>query len=273
MVEETLELNGKFDGARKAAEAFLNAVVAGDEGGARELLILGEGETLDFESMSASVGSFQLGEPQAEGDSIVVVAAITPRPGQDAPPALPLVMTRRAGPWKVDMGASMQKLMGGLDLQAIVEQMAKGLGEAMEGIGAAMAEGLGAQAEEAPAKPAKLKSKPKKAAPKRTVVKKAAKKRVVKKAGTKKPVAKKPVARKTAAKKQAAKKVAKKKAPATKVAARKRVAKKVAPKKATKKKAPAKKAPAKKVAKKVIKKTVRKVAKKAVKRVPAKKRR
>ena len=136
-------------GAREAADGFLKAVVAGDENAARDLLILVEGESLDFQSMSASVGSYDLGAPQAEGDHVLVVAAITARPGQDAPPALPLVMTSASGPWKVDMGASIQKLMGGVDLQALMEQMAKGLGDAMaqgmESMGEALSQGLGEQ--------------------------------------------------------------------------------------------------------------------------------
>jgi|WetSurMetagenome_2_1015567.scaffolds.fasta_scaffold99359_2 hypothetical protein len=142
-------------GAREAAGSFLRAVVAGKEGAARELLILGEGESLDFKSMSSSIASFELGDAKAEADHVVVVAAIKPKAGQDAPPALPLVMARAGGPWKVDMGASIQKLMGGLDLQALMEKMAQGLGDAMaqgmEGLGDALAQGMGAAAGDAPA--------------------------------------------------------------------------------------------------------------------------
>jgi hypothetical protein len=142
-------------GAREAAESFLKAVVAGDEAAARNLLILGRGESLDFKSMSASIASFKVGDPQVEGDRVVLVSVIKPKPGQDAPPALPLVMARAGGPWKVDMGASIQKLMGGVDLEALMAQMAQGLGDAMaqgmEGLGDALAQGMGAAPQDAPA--------------------------------------------------------------------------------------------------------------------------
>ncbi len=128
----------------------------GDETVARGLLILSEGESMDFKSMHESIGGFELGEAKDDGGAAVVVAAITAKPGQDAPPPLPLVMTRVADGWKIDMGASINRMMGGVDLEALMAQMAQGLGDAMakgmEGLGEAMAQGLGTVAQEHPSK-------------------------------------------------------------------------------------------------------------------------
>ncbi|MBI2920146.1 MAG: hypothetical protein HYY18_03555 [Planctomycetes bacterium] len=131
--------------ARSAAETFLNAVVKGDESAARGLLILGAGESLDFKTMHDSTASFELGPAQAEGDRAVAIAAVRARPGTSAPPALPLVLVRRSGAWMVDMAASITRMMG-VDVGELMNQMAKGLGEAMSAGMEAMAKGLDAAA-------------------------------------------------------------------------------------------------------------------------------
>lgn len=141
-----------LSGARKVAESFLQAAMRGDEAAARALLILTKGESMDFKSMHESIAGFKLGEARADGGVIVVVATVTAKPGQDAPPPLPLVLNRVGSGWKIDMGASITRMMGGVDLEGLMEQMAQGLGEAMakgmEGLGDAMAQGLGAVAQD-----------------------------------------------------------------------------------------------------------------------------
>lgn len=136
-----------LSGARKVAESFLQAAMRGDEAGARALLILTEGESMDFKSMHESIAGFKLGEAKADGGAVVIVATVTAKPGQDAPPPLPLVLNRVGSGWKIDMGASITRMMGGVDLEGLMQQMAQGLGEAMakgmEGLGDAMAQGLG----------------------------------------------------------------------------------------------------------------------------------
>lgn len=143
---------GDLSGARKVAETFLQAVMRGDEAAARAGLILTEGESMDFKSMHESIERFELGEAKADGEVVVIVATVTAKPGQDAPPPLPLVLTRAGGTWKIDMGASITRMLGGVDLDGMMQQVAQGLGEAMakgmEGLGEAMAQGLGAAAQD-----------------------------------------------------------------------------------------------------------------------------
>lgn len=138
--------------ARDTAEAFLQAVKAADEARARALLLIREGESMDFKTMHESTASYELGPAQAEGDRVVVVAKIT---GVNAPPVLPIVLTRAGGAWKVDMGASMEKLVGG------------SLNELVQTLGTAMAKGMDALAQGvseafSPPKKPKAKRRPKK---------------------------------------------------------------------------------------------------------------
>ncbi|MFO0934816.1 MAG: hypothetical protein U1E39_19190 [Planctomycetota bacterium] len=142
--------------ARAVAVRFLDAVKAGDEPAARALLHVREGETIDFRTMHESTGAYTLGPAEADGANVVTVATITAAPGRDAPPSLPVVLSRPDGTWKVDMGASMNRLLG-VDLEGMVKQMAEGLGAALsqgfDAMGQALA-GLGTGEGAAPAEEA-----------------------------------------------------------------------------------------------------------------------
>lgn len=142
--------------ARAVAARFLDAVKGGDESGARALLRVRDGETVDFRTMHESTGAYTLGPAEADGVNVVVVATITATPGREAPPSLPVVLTRPDGAWKIDMGLSMNRLLG-VDVDGLMKQMAEGLGQALsqgfDAMGQALA-GLGAAEGPAPAEPA-----------------------------------------------------------------------------------------------------------------------
>ena len=151
--------------ARNAAEQFLRAVERGQEAAAKAMLIIAEGEKLDFKEMHESTASFELGQAKAEGEQVIVEAKfIGPPPSEGTPTQgeggaatkeLPLVLRRVDGAWKVDMGASITRMLGGLDLGAMMEQMAKGLGDAMAKGMEAVGEAFSAlSAPEGQAKPA-----------------------------------------------------------------------------------------------------------------------
>jgi hypothetical protein len=151
--------------ARNTAEQFILAVQRGDEPAARSMLILVEGEKMDFKSMHESMTAYELGQPKADGEVAVVDAKITattpgegtPAQGEAAPEVkeLPLVLRRVDGAWKIDMGASITRLMGGIDLGQMMEQMAKGLGDVMAKGMEAVGEAFSAlSAPEGQAKPA-----------------------------------------------------------------------------------------------------------------------
>ncbi len=129
--------------ARNAAEAFLHAVTQGDEAAAGKLLIVGEGETMDFTTMRDSIASYELGEAKAEGAQAVVVATVQAKPGKEGPPELPLVLQRVQGAWMVDMKASIVRMLG-MDPMEMMTQAMEGVGKAMAAGMDAMAQGLSA---------------------------------------------------------------------------------------------------------------------------------
>ncbi len=141
--------------ARETVERLLQAAQQGDEATARELLIMGEGENLNFSDMHASTASYELGEPQADGELAVVEAKISGPPpeggGEPEVQPMPFTLRRVDGAWKVDMGATITRMLGGVDLGEMMTQMAEGLGKAMAPAMEAMAEGFKALGEpEAP---------------------------------------------------------------------------------------------------------------------------
>ncbi len=209
--------------ARNTAEGFFQAVMKGDLGTARSLLIMQEGESMNFEAMRDSSESFELGPAKQDGDVVVTIAVIRAKPGQDAPPALPMVLRQVDGAWKIDMGASVTRLMG-MDPADMLKQLAEGIGTAMaqgigalgqglEAIGKGLSEAMGGGGEEAASVSSEPRGKAravKKKAKKKAAKKKAAKKAVKKKAAKK--AVKKKVTKKTAKKKVVKKKTMKKKA-------------------------------------------------------------
>ncbi len=130
--------------AQEAAEKLLQAVQRGDEAAAKALLIPVEGQSMDFKSMHESTTAYELGEPYAEGQQVIVEAKVrgaaqgeAPAPEQD----LPLVIKRVEGAWKIDMSASINRMLG-VNLEDMVTKMAEGLGQALGKGMEAMAEGL-----------------------------------------------------------------------------------------------------------------------------------
>jgi len=156
--------------ARAAADGFLHAVMTGDEAAARVLLMTRDGESLDFKTMHESTAGYELGPAKADGAQVVIIAIVRAAPGKEAPPALPLVLARENEAWKVDMGASITKMLG-VNLEDLVKQMAQGLGDVMVTGMQAVAEGLSSLSKgdgQAPAEAPRPKAKEKpKAAKKR----------------------------------------------------------------------------------------------------------
>jgi len=146
-----------LDQAREAAERFLQAIQSGDEPAARALLSEDDG-TVSFPSMGEGEASFELGQAQADGDKAVVPAtlrALPPGETEMQEQVMPLVLVQADGLWKVDMNASIERMLGGdlmEGLKGAAEQMGRGLAEGldklMEGLGEAFG---GGEASEDPA--------------------------------------------------------------------------------------------------------------------------
>jgi hypothetical protein len=88
---------------------------------------------------------YELGEGRTEGASVAIPVSGFPK---DAPtgaaPAMQMdcVMVREDGLWKLDLPQTMQRMLGG-NLETAVQQVAEGLGRAMEQMGKAVATALG----------------------------------------------------------------------------------------------------------------------------------
>jgi hypothetical protein len=131
--------------AVEALRAFLDAsgrqdMPAMSERVTRQTLALGK---LHGPPMSVR---YELGEGRMEGASAAIPVLGFPK---DAPkggaPAMQMdcVMVREDGLWKVDLPETMQRMLGG-NLETAVQQVAEGLGRAMEQMGNAVATSLGA---------------------------------------------------------------------------------------------------------------------------------
>jgi len=196
-------------GPREVVAEFLRLTVdASDLNKAKLHLTKRSVESGSFDGAAVPAGStYTLGaEESDELGRRISVSVKSPAPGGgDAQEmTVPVIVVEEEGQWRIDLPATMERLMGGVTsaLGQAVGAMGEALTSAMTGMGEALAEGYGETA--APAPKAKAAKKPAKPA------KKAAKKAVKKAA---------PKARKAAAKKspkKAAKKAAKK--PAKKAA-------------------------------------------------------
>ncbi len=145
--------------ARRVTDRFLDAVRQGDEATARSLLVTSDDESVELPGMSKEEeAGYELGPGQVEGDLVVVEARLwrTP-PGETEKEEqqMPMVVRRDEGDWKVDIGASIERMFG-FSMEEACSQMAEGLGEAlsegMEAVAKGMGEALGGpgQTEEDP---------------------------------------------------------------------------------------------------------------------------
>jgi hypothetical protein len=145
-----------FTEAARILQAFMDASLRQDDAAMRACVTR---RTLESGQLSASGAPegirFVLDAPHMEGEQMVILARGFPI---DAPvgtsPAIemPCLMAKENGQWKFDLSGSAERMMGGIS--NVVEHMTQAMGEAMKGIGQAMADGLqqafGQTAPEAP---------------------------------------------------------------------------------------------------------------------------
>jgi hypothetical protein len=206
-------------GPREVVAEFLRLTVdASDLNKAKLHLTKRSVESGSFDAAAVPAGAtYTLGaEESDELGRRIPVSVKSPMPGGgDQEMTVPVIVVQEEGQWKIDLPATMERLMGGVTdaLGQAMGAMGEALTTAMTGVGEALAEGLGetpAPAKKAPARPAQAARK---------VVKKMVKKPAQKAA----PQARKPAGKKSL--KKPAKKAGKKpvkKAPARKAAAQKK---------------------------------------------------
>ena len=125
-----------------ALETFLGASLRRDEAAMRACVTRQTLESGRMRNDAPEGFTFSLGEAKMEGESVIIPMALTPPGATEPATQMECVMTLEDGDWKVDLGAALDRMMGGPMAEAM-ESMAAGMAQVMEGVGQAMAEALG----------------------------------------------------------------------------------------------------------------------------------
>jgi hypothetical protein len=125
-------------------QTFMEASLRHDEATMRACVTR---STLEANQMKAEGGPegvrFVFDDQHTEGELLVIRARAIPLDSPEGtPPALEMacLMVKEDGQWKFDLVRSVDRMMGGME-QAM-EQVATAMGEAMQGVGQALADGL-----------------------------------------------------------------------------------------------------------------------------------
>lgn len=137
----TLTYEGVTESHTGPAAMVLKMIIAQAKGDTEALKQVVTDKTMEM-ARAQSMGShveLKIGNVTVDGDTATVQADVkSDGQGQE----LPIIVVKQEGQWRVDMAATIEKLMGGLDLAAMMEegmkQMAQGMSQAMEGMGEAM---------------------------------------------------------------------------------------------------------------------------------------
>lgn len=157
--------------AKAVLQKFWEAGLRQDEKTMRACLTRKTLESDQFDPSSSPQGArFMFKESHMEGDQAVILVRALPQDAQDDAPSLmdmPCIMVQEDGEWKLDLVATIDRLMGGFE--AALGQAAGAIGSAMEGIGHAVGDALGqafgspaAQPPQDEVKPKPRKKKPRK---------------------------------------------------------------------------------------------------------------
>ncbi|MCG3177939.1 MAG: hypothetical protein BIFFINMI_00262 [Phycisphaerae bacterium] len=127
--------------AARVLQTFLDAGMRHDEETMKACVTRGTLESGNMKADASPEGATcTMGRPQPDGEGFLIpVALYQPDTPPGGPPMmeLPCLMVREEGQWKFDLGASMERLLGGS-----LEQIAGAMAGAMEGIGQAIADGF-----------------------------------------------------------------------------------------------------------------------------------
>lgn len=132
--------------AIQVLRAFLEAAERKDEEKMKACLNRRTIESGSFSNSGPEGVRFVLGEAVMEGEvAVIPVNGVPLGAADDSPPAMEMscLVVKEDGQWKFDLSGTVARMMGG-DLGKAVEEMTSAMGQAMEGIGKAISEGLSA---------------------------------------------------------------------------------------------------------------------------------
>jgi hypothetical protein len=125
--------------------AFLDAGLRHDEEAMKKCVTRQSLESGQVDVSATPDGmEFVTDNDHMEGETAVIgVRAFPAGTPHDATPAMemPCLLVREDGQWKIDLVATIDRMMGG-SFEAMAGQMATAMGEAMEGVGKALADGF-----------------------------------------------------------------------------------------------------------------------------------
>jgi|GEM_PF-3760993 len=126
---------GAVAGALAVLKQFVAAAERKDERGMKACLTKASLKSGNFSSASPEGATYAFGKARVEADAVVIpVRASAPGAGAME---LPCRMVQEGGKWKFDLAGTMDTLM-----QPMLDQMVSAVGEAFEGLGKAVSEGL-----------------------------------------------------------------------------------------------------------------------------------
>lgn len=131
--------------AIKTLQDFLDASMRKDKPAMEALLTRQSLASGNFDGKGPEGLRLVMGDGKMEdGKAIIDVKGFPEAAPEGGEPVMtmPCVLAKEDGKWKFDLMATMERMFGG-SLEAVVQQMAEGMGKAMEGIGQALSEALG----------------------------------------------------------------------------------------------------------------------------------
>lgn len=139
---------------------FIEASGRKDLEGMKQCLTTETLEKGEFHGDAPELERYEVKGAVPEGNGFIVAVELYPKsPPEGQPPMLvmPFVLIPEKGAFRIDMGASMNKMFGG-DLDQLLKQLAEGMKTAMEGVTTVLAEGM----KSAFSPPPEMQKKPKK---------------------------------------------------------------------------------------------------------------
>ena len=145
MAFELVGADPEQPGPGSVVARFMLASLAGDQDAALAMMTVDSREGMKLDAPPVESGRVVVGEPFEE-DGVLVVP--TESEGDGLPPGMDFVLTEEEGELRIDMDATMTRMMGGISPDQMMEGMGEALADAMggvmEGMGNAMGEAMGA---------------------------------------------------------------------------------------------------------------------------------
>jgi hypothetical protein len=142
MAEDGTHLNEggspEDSGAREALKKFLDACARRDEETALECLAEESRDGFNIDAGPQGDTNAQFGEEERDGEFVVIPTKLTV---DGLNQEMPFSMKEEGGQWRLDMMATMERLMG-FDPEEMVESMGQAMADGMESLGDALASGF-----------------------------------------------------------------------------------------------------------------------------------